>query len=119
MTTRHHDLEPQKAIIITQPLMGYVMYMIQVVHTYNTAEDMVEGIREFMWEWFETAKGQEALVMAEGYFDWGAFVDSMDLLQGKIPGILGMTIIYPGEEVNVPITVDHDELFTDRSLDDF
>lgn len=119
MITRDHDLEPQKAIIITQPFTGYVTYMIQVVHTYDSAEDMVEGIREFMGEWFETGEGQEALMMAEGHFDWGAFVDSMDLLQGKIPGILDMTVIYPGEEVNVPITVDHDEMLMERSLDDF
>jgi hypothetical protein len=66
MVTRYHDLEPRKATIITEALQESVIYMIQVVHTYDSAEDMIEGIREFMLEWSDTAEGQEALAMAEG-----------------------------------------------------
>jgi len=118
MVTRYHDLEPRKATIITEALQESVIYMIQVVHTYDSAEDMVEGIREFMLEWSETAEGQEALAMAEGCFDWSAFVDSMDLLRGKIPGILDMTVVYPSEEPNVPIIVDHDDALMGDRFDD-
>ncbi len=115
MVTKYHDLEPRKATIITEALQESVIYMIEVVHTYDSAEDMVEGIREFMSEWSETAVGQKALAMAEGCFDWSAFVDSIDLLRGKIPGILDMTVVYPSEEPNVPIIVDHDDaLMGDR-----
>ena len=118
MVTRYHDLEPRKATIITEALQESVIYMIQVVHTYDSAEDMIEGIREFMLEWSDTAEGQEALAMAEGCFDWSAFVDSMDLLRGKIPGILDMTVVYPSEEPNVPIIVDHDDALMGDSFDD-
>jgi len=118
MITRYHDLQQRKATIITEALQESVIHMIQVVHTYDSAEDMVEGLREFMLEWSETAEGQEALVMSGGCFDWSAFVDSIDLLRGKIPGILDMTVIYPREEENAPIIVDHDEVLMGDRFDD-
>jgi hypothetical protein len=85
--------------------------ILQVTHTYASANDLLEAIRGFVRGWAQAAEGKQAQAEAGKDFNWGDFAEWATILREKIPGVLDIVEIYPAVNGNFTAAiVDHDEL---------
>ncbi len=85
--------------------------ILQIIHTYASAQDLLEAIRAYLRAWAQTDEGKQAHAEASGDFNWGDFADWATVLREKIPGVLDIQYVYPAVSENLSaVIVDHDEL---------
>ncbi len=85
--------------------------ILQVTHTYASAQDLLEAIGAFVREWAHTEEGKQARTEACGDFNWGDFAEWATLLREKIPGVVDIVEVYPTTNGKLSAAiVDHDEL---------
>ena len=79
--------------------------IIEIIHTYPSAGEAVEAIRNFVKTWRGTSEGERAYVDSMADFNWGDVAQNADVLSPLVAGVIHLTTLD-----HDCLVVNHDEL---------
>lgn len=109
-----HNTKADHTYLLSKSEDTDIGVVLHIVHTYESVDELLAAIRQFLKEWVNTSEGKRARAEAGGDFNWGDFAEWGATLRETIPGILDIQPVYPSMHGrDSAVIVDHDELLLD------
>lgn len=109
-----HNTKANHTYLLSKIEDTHVGVVLHIVHSYESVDELLAAIRQFLKEWANTSEGKRARAEACDDFNWGDFAEWGATLRETIPGVLDIQPVYPSTHGrDSAVIVDHDELLLD------